>query len=114
MNQDSSTESYEGLRKKELPTMSRCLLPAAREPHQAPTRTKQVRMGFRMKQCLLRARLTVLAVLSTIASLAQNDPAATARTPSDELASFRLADPQLAIELLLSEPAVISPVCVAW
>lgn len=35
-------------------------------------------------------------------------------SPADELASFHLADDQLKIELVASEPNVISPVAIAW
>jgi putative membrane-bound dehydrogenase-like protein len=37
-----------------------------------------------------------------------------ALSPADELASFRLADDQLTIELNAAEPAVVSPVAMAW
>ena len=36
------------------------------------------------------------------------------RTPTDELATFHLADPELVIELVAAEPAVVSPVALAW
>ena len=35
-------------------------------------------------------------------------------TPAEELASFRLADQQLKVELVASEPDVISPVAIAF
>ncbi|MCI0538961.1 MAG: c-type cytochrome [Verrucomicrobiales bacterium] len=63
---------------------------------------------------LLRSSLALTTRLSAIAALAQSEPATTARSPAEELASFRLADPQLTVELVVSEPDVVSPVCVAW
>ena len=36
------------------------------------------------------------------------------RTPRDEMATFSLADPALAIELVAAEPEVTSPVAIAW
>lgn len=35
-------------------------------------------------------------------------------TPAEELRSLRLADPELAVELVATEPDVISPVAIAW
>lgn len=36
------------------------------------------------------------------------------RTPEDERSTFHLADPNLTIELVASEPDVVSPVAIAW
>ncbi len=47
------------------------------------------------------------------ASRAQG-PSAPPRPPSEEQASFVLADPELTIELVASEPEVASPVAIAW
>lgn len=44
------------------------------------------------------------------ASSASNSPLA----PDNELASFHFADPNLTAELIVAEPDVVSPVCVAW
>ncbi|MHB1557470.1 MAG: DUF7133 domain-containing protein, partial [Isosphaeraceae bacterium] len=41
-------------------------------------------------------------------------PGAPPRPPRDEQASFVLADPELTIELVASEPQVASPVAIAW
>ena len=35
-------------------------------------------------------------------------------TPEEERAAMRLADPSLTIELVASEPQVVSPVAIAW
>jgi len=35
-------------------------------------------------------------------------------SPADELRTFRLADPDLVVELVAAEPAVVSPVAMAW
>src|SRR5262249_57900729 len=36
------------------------------------------------------------------------------RSPEEERRSFRLADPELVIELIAAEPDVVSPVALAW
>jgi putative membrane-bound dehydrogenase-like protein len=41
-------------------------------------------------------------------------PGSAPRSPAEELASFRLADPALTVELVASEPQVASPVAIAW
>src|SRR3954454_23960540 len=41
-------------------------------------------------------------------------PPAVPRTPVEELATMRLADPGLKLELAASEPEIASPVAVAW
>lgn len=56
------------------------------------------------------ARLLVAAsILLAHAARAEGPP-----TPEEERASIRLADPSLAIALVASEPAVVSPVAMAW
>jgi putative membrane-bound dehydrogenase-like protein len=52
----------------------------------------------------------VLAMLHRLAA----DEAASPRTPQEELASFRLADRDLQVELAAAEPLVESPVALAW
>jgi hypothetical protein len=36
------------------------------------------------------------------------------RSPAESLAAMKLADPELAIELVVAEPDVVSPVAIAW
>src|SRR5919198_147916 len=36
------------------------------------------------------------------------------RPPEEERRSFRLADPELVVELITAEPDVVSPVALAW
>src|SRR5262245_55674410 len=55
-------------------------------------------------------RAGILLVLLPTAGLLQ----AAALSPNEELASFRLADPALAVELVAAEPDVTSPVAIAW
>src|SRR5437773_4734346 len=58
--------------------------------------------------------IVCLMALATASALGQADRATTERTPQQELASFRFADPEMTIELIAAEPDVISPVCIAW
>lgn len=51
----------------------------------------------------------VAILLQAIVAQAEAPP-----TPQEEHAAFRLADPELTIELVASEPAVVSPVALAW
>jgi putative heme-binding domain-containing protein len=60
-------------------------------------------------RCLMLALLLGL----TRSSHAQG-PSAPPRPPREELASFVLADPELTIELVASEPELASPVAIAW
>jgi putative membrane-bound dehydrogenase-like protein len=54
-----------------------------------------------------------LVVTLPLSSRAQG-PGAPPRPPREEQASFVLADPELTIELVASEPEVASPVAIAW
>ena len=56
-----------------------------------------------------------IAVVASVASASLvGDIAGIDRSPEAELKSFRLADPNLRIELVASEPDVESPVAIAW
>src|SRR5262245_50130067 len=46
--------------------------------------------------------------------LVGDEKSASPLPPAEELKTFRLADPNLVVELVAAEPAVISPVAVAW
>jgi putative membrane-bound dehydrogenase-like protein len=67
-------------------------------------------MGVR--RALLVGGLWVVGAWSP--SLALSQQADKAPSVAEELASFRLADPSLTIELVVSEPLIQSPVAVAW
>ena len=54
--------------------------------------------------------LAIRVALSTSTVSAAEEPG----TPAQELTSFQLADAALTIELIASEPDVVSPVAVAW
>jgi putative membrane-bound dehydrogenase-like protein len=56
------------------------------------------------------ARTSSLLWLTVIAVPAASGPLA----PAQERATFRLADPQLVIEMAAAEPEVVSPVAIAW
>lgn len=56
-------------------------------------------------------RLLLVLLLVHVSAFAE-DPGP--RSPSSELDSLRLADPALAVELVAAEPAVASPVSMAW
>lgn len=58
-----------------------------------------------------RARPALLALLCFTAGAAEPTPA---RTPAEEHATFRFADPTLSAELVAAEPLVSSPVALAW
>ena len=64
--------------------------------------------GFLRRQLLAAAALAVVNICAT----AQQP--ASPLTPGQELASFHFADEQLLIELVASEPDVVSPVAIAW
>lgn len=53
----------------------------------------------------------LLALLAFTTGAAEPTPA---RSPADELATFRFADPALSAELVAAEPLVSSPVALAW
>jgi putative membrane-bound dehydrogenase-like protein len=57
--------------------------------------------------------LAALILVFPLPSWAQG-PSSPPRPPREEQASFVLADPQLTIELVASEPDVASPVAIAW
>ncbi|HEY1784404.1 MAG TPA: PVC-type heme-binding CxxCH protein [Pirellulales bacterium] len=59
---------------------------------------------------LIVAAPIVIAIALSPARLSADPPL----TPAAELATFRLADENLTIELVAAEPAVISPVALAW
>jgi putative membrane-bound dehydrogenase-like protein len=52
-------------------------------------------------------------VVAMLHELAASEPPSP-RTPEEEHRSFRLADPELSIELVAAEPLVESPVAIAW
>src|SRR4051794_30504446 len=54
----------------------------------------------------------VLAAAAALPSHARADDGPP--TPAEERAALRLADPSLTIELVASEPDVVSPVALAW
>lgn len=58
----------------------------------------------------LRAVLLTLLATTTASAQPPDGPLA----PDQERASFRLADPDLVVELVASEPQVVSPVAIAW
>lgn len=61
--------------------------------------------------CRRRCRFAAMAVaLTGLVAV----PIASAGTPGEELAGFKLADPGLVIELVAAEPEVISPVAMTW
>ena len=61
------------------------------------------------------SRLLAMAMFLALPLLSQaQGPGAPPRPPSEEQASFVLADPELTIELVASEPEVASPVAIAW
>src|SRR5262249_30800221 len=57
--------------------------------------------------------LAALILVLPLPSRAQG-PSSPPRPPREEQASFVLADPELTIELVASEPEVASPVAIAW
>ena len=63
-----------------------------------------------------RSRTMALGLLGLIVlgatATAEDRPAC--RSPREELATLRLADPGLTIELVAAEPEVVSPVAIAW
>ncbi len=59
-------------------------------------------------------RLALLGLLIASAPARGGEPGVTPRTPAEEHATLRLADPGLAITLVAAEPEVVSPVAVAW
>jgi putative membrane-bound dehydrogenase-like protein len=61
-----------------------------------------------------RTSCCVALVISTVAAAAFAAQPTSPPTLEEELASFRFADPQLKIELVVAEPDVISPVAMAW
>ncbi|WP_422925401.1 PVC-type heme-binding CxxCH protein [Singulisphaera sp. PoT] len=69
-----------------------------------------------MKSSLSRLRLLLLAGLTLMGGRAgfAEESGPTPLSPAEEKAKFQFADPDLAIELVASEPDVISPVAVAW
>jgi putative membrane-bound dehydrogenase-like protein len=58
--------------------------------------------------------LILALVLVLPPSLRAESPGAPPRPPANEQATFVLADPELTIELVASEPEVASPVAIAW
>ena len=60
------------------------------------------------------AGLGGMACVAARPASADDLPAATARSPAEERASFALADPALLVELVASEPLVVSPVALCW
>src|SRR5262249_846163 len=66
-------------------------------------------------RCVLLMALGVLILLGlTSRELVGGEKPAGPLPPAEELKTFRLADPNLVVELVAAEPAVISPVAVAW
>jgi len=65
---------------------------------------------------LLRRHFATLIALSFVAfqPLAAQDVRETPLTPDEELATFRLADPRLTIELVAADPQLDSPVAISW
>lgn len=63
---------------------------------------------------MLRTVWFVLGVLAVQVALAGDDENQGAPTVAESLASFRLADPSLKVELVAAEPVVESPVAIAW
>lgn len=64
---------------------------------------------------LLASRfLGALACLGILADIQADDLQTGPRSPHEEMAVFHLADPELTIELVAAEPAVDSPVALAW
>ena len=61
----------------------------------------------------LLAMAMAMVLILPLTSRAQG-PSAPPRPPREEQASFVLADPELTIELVASEPEVASPVAIAW
>jgi len=59
--------------------------------------------------CVLRGALSILS-----APLYAQEPPTRPRSPSEEAATFQLADAELMVELVASEPDVASPVALAW
>ncbi len=86
------------------------------------SRAKCVPRGGRRNGNLLRSNAAtyggalLLLVLCSLRALAQAPVTeiASPRTPEQELASFELAWPELAIELVAAEPDVIDPVACCW
>src|SRR4051794_14608095 len=65
----------------------------------------------RFCQPILRGLFGLLALAAP--GWAEDRPAAPL-APRDELATLRLADPALKVELVAAEPDVVSPVAIAW
>lgn len=58
--------------------------------------------------------IACLGLLAALAAIAADEPGVAPRTPAEERATFRLADPGLGITLVAAEPEVVSPVAIAW
>ena len=62
----------------------------------------------------LRPQLLTAATLAIVNICATAQQPASPLTPEGELATFQFADEELMIELVASEPDVVSPVSIAW
>lgn len=58
--------------------------------------------------------IVVIMAASLVAPILESVAAPGPLTPQQEIASFQLADPSLAVSLVAAEPLVISPVAIAW
>jgi hypothetical protein len=63
---------------------------------------------------LLMAFGVLLLLRPAFRELVGDEKPASPLPPAAELNTFRVADPHLVVELVAAEPAVISPVSVAW
>ena len=61
-----------------------------------------------------RCGLLMLAAIALASARAATQPPGKPLTPQQALSSFYFADEELAIELVASEPEVVSPVAIAW
>ncbi len=68
--------------------------------------------SIRIRQ--FRSLIAALVLIGGSMSVKAQGPGAPPRPPRDEQATFVLADPELTIELVASEPEVASPVAIAW
>jgi putative membrane-bound dehydrogenase-like protein len=63
---------------------------------------------------LCQSRWLLLVLVLPLSTAWAQGPGAPPRPPREEHAAFVLADPDLTIELVASEPEVASPVAIAW